>query len=308
MSQADPNYPAADVDGMPLPVSEGSSEKTQALPTPATAKHSPIPIMDLSWMRSYSGFKRHMMGNVDPEASTVPLSVYCFMTGFIDAVTFSAIFVWCGFQTGNTVQLSLALARLFSGPAGERDTSFHIADQQALTSILTFLFGAFIGRLGDRIGAKTRAWLFLGTFIQALFTMAAAICVWQSGQGSIASSRGDPAWTNATAFAAIGFASASLGLQGIMGKRVNTQFATTIVLTTVWCELMADPKLFVRRAVISRDHKILAVFALFVGGFVGRAIVDSPIGGAGAFGVGTGFRVIAAISWFWVPSPKPKKN
>jgi hypothetical protein len=92
---------------------------------------------------------------------------------------------------------------------------------------LTFLFGAFIGRIGDKMGAKTRAWLFLGTFIQVLFTMAAAILIWRSGQGPIASDRGDIAWTNAKAFASLGFISASLGLQGIMGKRVNTQFATT---------------------------------------------------------------------------------
>ena len=77
------------------------------------------------------------------------------------------------------------------------------------------------------MGCKTRAWLALGTLIQALFTMAASICAWKSGQGSIAEIRGDPAWTNAVTFVAIGFMSASLGLQGIMGKRLNTQFATT---------------------------------------------------------------------------------
>lgn len=142
-------------------------------------------------------------------------------------MSFSAIFVWCGFQTGNSVQLALALARLFSGPPGQRDTSFHLADQQALTSIITFILGASLGRIGDRMGAKTRAWLCIGTLIQALFTMAAALTAWKSGQGSVAEIRGDPAWTNTLTFVAIGFMSASLGLQGIMGKRVNTQFATT---------------------------------------------------------------------------------
>jgi MFS family permease len=93
--------------------------------------------------------------------------------------------------------------------------------------VLTFLAGAFLGRIGDRMGAKTRAWLVLGTFIQALFTMAAALAIWRSGSASISDARSDIAWTNAKAFVALGFISASLGLQGIMGKRVNTQFATT---------------------------------------------------------------------------------
>jgi hypothetical protein len=81
------------------------------------------------------------------------------------------------------------------------------------------------------MGAKTRAWLLLGTFIQALLTMAAALTIWQSNQGSIGTNRGDIAWSNALAFASLGFISASLGLQGIMGKRVNTQFATTSKLS-----------------------------------------------------------------------------
>lgn len=164
--------------------------------------------------------------------------------------TFSAVFVWCAFQTGNTlqvcpfslyivlvlirsrgsipaVQLGLALARLF-GPSN--DTSFHIPDRQALTSLTTFLFGAFLGRIGDRLGPRSRLWLVLGTFMQALMSMAAAIALWKSGQGSVADDRGDPSWTNALTYVAIGFVSASMGLQGIMGKRVNTQFATTSTL------------------------------------------------------------------------------
>jgi hypothetical protein len=94
-----------------------------------------------------------------------------------------------------------------------------------------------------------------------------------------------------------------MGLQGIMGKRVNTQFATTIVLTTVWCELMADPKLFAARRVASRDRKILAVSSVFVGGFCSRAILQS-IGSPASLGIGAGLRVLVAFSWFFVPGKR----
>ncbi|KAG2129650.1 uncharacterized protein EDB93DRAFT_1182093 [Suillus bovinus] len=248
--------------------------------------------------------KKHLFAEVDGDQSTAPLSVYCFMTGFIDSVTFSAIFVWCAFQTGNSVQLALALARLFSG---QHDHSFHIADRQALCSVLTFIFGAFIGRLGDKLGCKTRLWLSLGTFIQTLFTMAAAIAIWQSHQGSVADARANPAWTSALSFVCVGFLSASMGLQGIMGKRVNTQFTTTVVLTTTWCELMADPQLFdIRRIVISRDHKIVAIGSLFLGGFIGRVLIDS-IGSAATLGIGTGIRLIISIWWLFIPEKQAKK-
>ena len=138
--------------------------------------------------------------------------------------------------------------------------------------------------------------------IQALFTMAAAIAIWQSGQGSIAPNRSTPAWSNTVSFVCLGFMSASMGLQGIMGKRINSQFATTVVLTSVWCELMADPKLFnLRKRIISRDHKILAIFALFLGAFVSRLIL-AEIGSAGALGVATGIRLLLAFGWLFVPS------
>ena len=70
-------------------------------------------------------------------------------------------------------------------------------------------------------------WLVLGTFIQVLFTMVAAIAVWKSGQVSIVDEQADPAWTNTLTFVCLAFMIASLGLQGIMGKQLNTQFTAT---------------------------------------------------------------------------------
>ncbi|KAI6042014.1 hypothetical protein EDC04DRAFT_2892526 [Pisolithus marmoratus] len=252
-----------------------------------------------------SHLKQSLTQEIDSSRASAPLTAYCFMTGFIDAVCFSAIFVWCAFQTGNSVQLALALARLFNGA---HDYSFHLADRQALCSVLTFIFGAFIGRLGDKIGCKTRLWMTLGTFIQTLFTMVAAIAIWKSGQPSVSDSRYDPAWSNTLSFVCIGFMSASMGLQGIMGKRLNSQFTTTVVLTTTWCELMTEPQLFhFRRLVIARDHKVMAILFLFIGGFTGRAILDK-IGSAGTLGVGAGIRFLITLSWLFVPVKKAPKN
>ncbi|KAF9475410.1 hypothetical protein BDN70DRAFT_814149, partial [Pholiota conissans] len=215
--------------------------------------------------------------------------------------SFSAIFVWCGFQTGNFAQLAIALCRLFEGHPGFRDSTFHKADQQALCSLISFNAGAFVGRIGDKVGAHKRAWLIAGTFIQALFTMAAAIAFWKSGQPSISNARDDPAWTNTLTFVGLAFMSASLGVQGILGKRLNTQFGTTIVLTTVWVELMSDPRLFrLKERVKTRDHRLIAAVSLFLGAFAGRAIL-AKVGTAGTLGVAVGFRVFVTFSWIFVP-------
>ncbi|KAF7291970.1 Aldedh domain-containing protein [Mycena indigotica] len=252
---------------------------------------------------------QHLNTDVDPAECTGPLAAFCFMTGFIDCISFSAIFVWCGFQTGNFAQLALALARLWEpSPTGSgHNTEFHIADRQALTSLLTFNIGAFFGRFGDRIGSHKRIWLVGATLLQVLFTAAAAIAIWQSNQGSVAEIRGDPSWTGPLTYLGIAFMSASLGLQGIQGKRLNTQFTTTIVLTTVWVELVTDPRLFnLRQKVITRDHKLIAAVALFTGAFVARAILASA-GAPTALGVGAGIRVLIALSWIVIPGKKLAK-
>ena len=79
------------------------------------------------------------------------------------------------------------------------------------------------------------------------------------------------------------------------------------MLTTVWCELMADPKLFKGRLVVSRDHKIIGIVALFIGGFASRAILDA-IGSAGTLGIGTGIRTLIAIWWLFVPGKQTAKK
>ncbi|KAI6142643.1 hypothetical protein BKA82DRAFT_740442 [Pisolithus tinctorius] len=278
------------------------------LPPPGVVQSGPTYLSDAengSSSFKISSLRQFLMREIDSSRAVAPLTAYCFMTGFIDVVSFSAIFVWCAFQTGNSLQLALALARFFNSP---HNYSFHLSDRQALCSILSFIFGAFIGRLGDRIGCRTRLWVTLGTFIQTMFTTAAAIAIWKSGQPSISDSRAVSAWSNTLSFVCIGFMSASMGLQGIMGKRLNTEFATTIVLTVTWCELVTEPQLFhFRRPVQARNHKAMAILSLFIGAFMGRAILDK-IGSAGTLAVGAGIRFLITLSWLFVPAKKAPKN
>lgn len=73
---------------------------------------------------------------------------------------------------------------------------------------------------------------------------------------------------------------------------------------------MADPKLFAARRVASRDRKLVAVSSLFIGGFCSRAILQ-VIGSPASLGIGTGLRVLVALSWFFVPEKRavaPKKS
>ncbi|KAK4052588.1 hypothetical protein OIO90_004216 [Microbotryomycetes sp. JL221] len=238
---------------------------------------------------------------LDLDACLYPLAGYCLLTGLTSAPVFSACYIWPGFQTGNTVQLSIAIARLFA--AQPRDLSFEPPDQQALCSLLGFLLGACFGRLGDRWGAQQRSWVFCATFLQALLLMAAALCIHASNEPSIATDRSNVAWHSVLGMATIAFASASLGLHGFVAKRIKSEFGTSVVLTTVFVELVTDPKLFSLKPVKTRDHRVLAIVGLFLGGLFGAALTHT-IGAAGTFGVAAGVRVVSAISWGFVPGRK----
>lgn len=66
---------------------------------------------------------------------------------------------------------------------------------------------------------------------------------------------------------------------------------------------MADPELFKLRFVKTRDLKVVAVLALFVGGFLGRTFLEK-IGSANTFFIGTGLRMLIAMWWLWVQGEK----
>lgn len=130
-------------------------------------------------------------------------------------------------RSGNTIQLSLALARLFCGPGSGSD--FLMPDRQALTSLCSFLIGSFLGRIGDKYGAKSRGWLAIGTLLQAALTLAASLCAIYAHQSGLTDSRDEASWTDTLGFFALAFASASMGLQALLGTRLGAQFATYVL-------------------------------------------------------------------------------
>ncbi|WVN87595.1 uncharacterized protein L203_102778 [Cryptococcus depauperatus CBS 7841] len=237
---------------------------------------------------------------IDAPRSTNFISIYaCFLTGFTASPSFTACFIWCGFQTGNVAQLGLAIARTFA-PAGEKTYGFQKPDQQALTSLLSFWIGASLGRFGDWSGARKRTWLVSATFVQALLVMAAALAAHYSKESGFAEHRGDPSWKTPLGMAALAFLSATMGIQGIVGKRIASPMNTTVVLTTTWVEIFNDPLLCAFKYTPSRDIRIAGGLAVFVGAFVSRAILDAS-SMAGVCGVLAGLRMLQLVWWFFIP-------
>lgn len=129
-------------------------------------------------------------------------------------------------KTGNTVQLAIAISRLFSGP--NAGPGFQQSDQQALVSLLSFVIGGLIGRLSYvslfGFAPQSRRWLFFGTLLQALFTLGGTLCAAFAHQSGFATMRNGLSWTDPLGFSALGFLSASMGLQGVMANHFGSHF------------------------------------------------------------------------------------
>lgn len=64
---------------------------------------------------------------------------------------------------------------------------------------------------------------------------------------------------------------------------------------------MAEPALFKAKFVRSRDVKIIAVSAVFLGGFIGRSLMIR-LGDVETLAIGTMLRVLISFMWLWTPA------
>ena len=153
-------------------------------------------------------------------------------------------------QSGNTVQVGIALAQLYAPVARPGETkSFHITDYQALCSLLSFLVGSQLSRLfpGSK---KSRIFAMLWAFIQGwclsivphltvtdsssvLLTGAAALAIHYSGEPTFSLSRGTPSWSNADGFITLGLLAFSFGMQGTVAEMLGSNFTSTVVVTSI---------------------------------------------------------------------------
>lgn len=129
-------------------------------------------------------FLSKLFAEINPSSVDLVSIYMCFLTGLTASPSFAACFVWCGFQTGNAAQLGLAIAKIFT-PDEHKTFGFQKMDQQALTSLLTFLMGAIVGQLGNIMRGRKRIWLLGATLGQMLLMMTAALAAHFCGESGL---------------------------------------------------------------------------------------------------------------------------
>ncbi|KEQ95818.1 hypothetical protein AUEXF2481DRAFT_39673 [Aureobasidium subglaciale EXF-2481] len=241
---------------------------------------------------------RRILGPVDKEFGDYALLVHSFVTGLVDAASFANWGVFVGMQTGNTVILGLSTAGLPDNPHAWTTT---------LVSLASFLAGAFLTfRSTSLVSPKgvtsNRLWLSTIFFIQAALIIISAALVSadlvphnRTGYPDDEHKRGVIGnILIVSLFPPLGFQS---GMQIATSRLLGYNELPVNVLTSTYCDLMGDAKLFALHNV-KRNRRAIAVVLLFVGAIISGWLLRSSGGLQSVLWLAAGIKLLVAVFTF----------
>ncbi|KAI5251404.1 hypothetical protein E4T42_04308 [Aureobasidium subglaciale] len=260
---------------------------------------------------------RRILGPVDKEFGDYALLVHSFVTGLVDAASFANWGVFVGMQTGRFLSLSIdqsigsftLLARntviLGLSTAGLPDNPH--AWTTTLVSLASFLAGAFLTfRSTSLVSPKgvtsNRLWLSTIFFIQAALIIISAALVSadlvphnRTGYPDDEHKRGVIGnILIVSLFPPLGFQS---GMQIATSRLLGYNELPVNVLTSTYCDLMGDAKLFALHNV-KRNRRAIAVVLLFVGAIISGWLLRSSGGLQSVLWLAAGIKLLVAVFTF----------
>ncbi|EME47384.1 hypothetical protein DOTSEDRAFT_123052 [Dothistroma septosporum NZE10] len=246
-----------------------------------------------------------LFGPVTKQHGDLPLLACCFVTGLIDAASFSNWGVFVGMQTGNTVILGLSTAGLPANPHAWLTT---------LVSLGSFLMGALLTfRISNYIAPKgpttNRLWAGSLFFIQGVFILIAAALATPNGlipqnPGSTGRTSRDPAWVLESILIAalippLAFQS---GMQIAASRLLGFNELPVNVLTSTYCDIMGDFKLLALNNV-KRNRRVVAAVLLLTGAICSGWLMRSSAGLEGVLWISSGIKISVGVAmWCFLPA------
>ncbi|KAK2074460.1 hypothetical protein P8C59_008667 [Phyllachora maydis] len=200
--------------------------------------------------------RRHFMQDVSRSRADVVL-LFCYtITGLLDA---SSVSIWGAFvsmQTGNTVYIGLGLA------APSESTRWI----KSLTSLASFCAGSFLfSSLHGRFSPAQRWVVCASSLVQALLILGAAVTVTLLPKPGVGDEIG---WHVLVPIALVALQSCG---QAVTSRALKYNSLTSVVLTSIYCDLFSDAKLFALDNV-DRNRRLSAPVLLVLGAFSGAAM------------------------------------
>lgn len=236
-----------------------------------------------------------LSGEISLRHADIPVCLCSFISGLCDSVTFNASAVFASMQTGNTIFLALGIGKLPS--------NVPYMWLRALCSILAFQLGCFCF-------GKTRHLKPTSKRVLAASFLAQAVMIWMAAalaQGGVspAFQRLDAAedlhHRQAMDFSLLGpivLLAFQFGGQIVCSRQLGFNETPTNVLTSVYCDIFNDPKLWAGWADNpKRNRRISSVILMLLGGIIGTLLSRSSAGMSAALWISGGVKFGIAVAW-----------
>ena len=174
---------------------------------------------------------------------------------------------------------------------------------KALISIGFFLLGSFSFSTFHRWGSPLRRWVFTSTFFfQGLCVIGTAILVTLD-----IIDKDTLRWPNVLSIALLSFQAAG---SAVASRQLQYNELPTVVLTSVYCDLMSDPVLFTAKLSDDpkRNRRAVAIVVCLLGAICGGLFSKSEVGLAGALWVSVAIKLVVAATWFLWPAVPKEQN
>jgi len=232
----------------------------------------------------------------------------CFLlTGMVDSVAFNTYSCFVGMQTGNTIFAGLGVSDL-------PDNVPRHTWVKSLVAILSFCLGAlFFSRWHRYLGPLKRGVIMSSFFIQTSFMIVTASLVSghvvaKTDTMTTPGGRGTFPWHELCPIALLAFQSAG---QIVASRVLKYNALPTVVLTSLFCDLMSDPDLFTAGLLEDpdRNRRAMGAVLLFVGATISGAVMKTSIGYAGALWIATGIKGAMVLAWLvWKPKAQAQSK
>ncbi|KAK9434925.1 DUF1275 domain protein [Metarhizium brunneum] len=233
--------------------------------------------------------RKQMTAEVSRSWADLVLLLCYVVTGLLDSASTQVWGAFVSMQTGNTVFVGLGIATVFNPPVSARLYKSGV-------SLLSFCVGSFFFARFHRYFSPKRRWVLCASFAaQALLIVAAAVVV------TVWPAPGDEravGWTVLVPLALVAFQSCG---QAVTSRALRYNALTSVVLTSIYCDLFSDQDLFKVRNV-ERNRRAAAPALLLVGAVAGGLFSHSSFGIQGALWAAAGIKSIMVVLWFFWPT------
>jgi hypothetical protein len=186
---------------------------------------------------------------------------------------------------GNTVYIGLGLA------APSESTRWI----KSATSLGCFCVGSFVFSRFHRFFSPRRRWVLVASFFaQAALCAAAAALLTFGPKGG----KDDVGWNVLVPIGLVAFQSCG---QAVTSRALQFNALTSVVLTSIYCDLFSDAQLFAVHNV-ERNRRAAAPLLLLLGAVLGGLIAHSEFGVAGALWTAVALKLVAMVAWAMWPA------